>query len=111
MVKYLLASALLVASVSSYADEWTGADKSKHFLAGVAVSSIATAVAKDELHGFLAGSAVGVAKEIYDSTGAGQASLKDLAWTVAGAYLGAKLGGVIIAPTPKGLQIGLVRQF
>lgn len=111
MVKHLLATALIAATASANADEWTGADKTKHVVAGAAVSSIVTSVTKNELHGFLAGVAVGVGKELYDAHGSGHPSMKDLAWTVAGSYMGAKLGGFFVAPAPKGFRLGLVRQF
>lgn len=52
-----------------------------------------------ELYGFLAGASVGAAKEIYDMRSKGHtASFKDFAATAAGAFIGAKIGGLVITP-------------
>lgn len=91
----LLALALL--STAAHADEWTGKDKQLHFIGGVAVAAAVTAATGDEWKGFLASTAVGIAKEVYDSTGRGHVSAKDAAVTAIGAMVGAKFTGWMLS--------------
>jgi uncharacterized protein YfiM (DUF2279 family) len=92
----LIAMALL--STAAHADEWHGRDKQLHFIGGVAVAAAVTAATGDEWKGFLASTAVGIAKEVYDSTGRGHVSAKDAAMTALGALLGAKFTGWALSP-------------
>lgn len=79
------------------ADSWTGPDKQKHFAVSAAMASAAVAAGFTERQAFAASLAVGLAKELHDSRPGGTGfSGKDLAWDAAGAYLGAKLPGVIV---------------
>lgn len=94
-MKYALPIAMLL-TLPAHADEWTGKDKAQHFIAGAAIASVVTVATSNETLGFLAGSAAGVAKEAYDGK---RASVKDLLVTVAGAYVGARVGGFIITPS------------
>lgn len=87
----LLALALLCAP--AIAEDWTGKDKQLHLAGGIAVAAAVTAATGDEWKGFLASTAVGVAKEVYDSTGRGHVSAKDAAVTAIGALIGAKFTG------------------
>lgn len=92
----LLALSLLC--TAAHADEWTGKDKQLHFVGGVAVAAAVTAATGDEWKGFIASTAVGFAKEVYDSTGRGQVSGKDFAVTALGAFVGAKFTGWALGP-------------
>ena len=91
----LLPIILAVFAIPSYADDWTGTDKNKHFVAGAVIASVTTVATRSEGIGFLAGTAAGLAKEIYDGR---RASTKDFIVTAAGAYVGAKIANVIITP-------------
>lgn len=78
------------------ADEWFGHDKALHFgaSAGLALAGYGASAFIWEEPGarLLAGGALalslGVAKELYDLSGAGHASWKDLTWDVAGTGAG-----------------------
>ena len=86
-------------------DAWTGPDKTKHFAVGVAVGSIGTLVFKDKNNAILAGVAVGLAKEIYDSRGNGTCSTQDFAVTALGAMAGAYGTAYIVSPKFVGVSI------
>ena len=92
----LLALALL--STAAHADEWHGKDKQLHLVGGAAIAAAVTAGTRNEWHGFLAGTASGLLKEVYDSTGRGHVSAKDAAVTALGALLGAKFTGWALTP-------------
>jgi uncharacterized protein YfiM (DUF2279 family) len=94
----LLAVCVLYALCVGYvfADEWTGKDKQLHFVGGAAIAAAVTAATRDEWAGFAAGTASGLLKEVYDSTGRGQVSGKDFAVTALGALIGAKGAGWVI---------------
>jgi putative lipoprotein len=95
-MKYLL-SILFALSNTAWADSWVGRDKQLHFAGSVVIAGVTTAITKDETTGFIVATGIGIAKEIYDSKHrAGDASYKDLAWDIAGAWVGSKLGGIII---------------
>lgn len=70
-------------------DQWFAEDKYKHFAVSAAIASVATVATGDKHIGFWSSVGVGVAKELHDQ----QASAKDLAWDVLGAYIGAELPG------------------
>ncbi len=89
---------LTLATGGARADDWTGADKSRHLLAGAFIAAAATAASRDEFTGFAAGTAAGLLKELHDAAGHGKPSTKDFLVTVLGAYLGAKLTGYAITP-------------
>ncbi len=103
----------LACSAASAADEWASRDKLQHAALSAGIAAAATAVTKDERIGFAAAVAVGVAKELYDASNRDKhtPSWKDLAADVAGAYVGAKLGGVVFIPQPGGLSVRLIRKF
>ena len=92
--KFVMIGALALAT-SAHADSWTGADKGKHLMAGAAIASLTTVMSQSEMTGFLIGAAAGVGKEVWDGK---NASAKDLAVTLVGAYIGAKVGGLLITP-------------
>ncbi|CAK0757910.1 putative lipoprotein [Gammaproteobacteria bacterium] len=94
-------------------DQWRGQDKVKHVSVSALIAGAVTVVQRDELQGFLASAAVGVAKEAYDykHRDTQTASWKDFGADLIGAYFGTKLGGLLILPEGKGLTIGFVREF
>lgn len=100
-MKKKIAIAFLAALTSmAHADEWTGQDKSLHFIAGAAVGAAVTVATERRDYGIAAGVATGLAKELYDSQHRDRRtpSFKDFAVTAAGAVMGAYVGGVIVGP-------------
>jgi putative lipoprotein len=107
----LVVGALFTAAPAraSEEDPWWGRDKALHFgvsaglgASGYAVSSL---VLDSRLERAAAGAAfsltLGAGKELYDLTGGGNASWKDLTWDVAGTSVGvglALLVDLIVAP-------------
>lgn len=63
-------------------------DKKLHFIAGLALALVIS-FAITPLVGFIAASACGVGKELYDMTGRGTPEWMDLWYTVAGGTVGA----------------------
>ena len=96
LFKNIIAITLVSAALTANADEWTGRDKELHFLGGAAVAAVVTTATRNEWTGFAAGTAVGLAKEIYDSTGRGEVSGKDFVVNALGAFVGAKFTGWVI---------------
>ena len=101
-MKRIIFLAAFALSTAAHADQWTGQDKLKHIAAGAAISSEITVVSGSETVGFCEGVGAGARKEFLDAGGTGQASFKDFAATALGAYVGAKIGGLVI--TPKGVS-------
>ena len=93
-----IALAALTFATNARADNWTGPDKTLHFLGGAAVASAVTMATDEPKYGFLAGAAVGVAKEIYDTQhrSTHTPSFKDFAVTALGAAVGAKGTAIIL---------------
>jgi uncharacterized protein YfiM (DUF2279 family) len=96
-MKAIIAAFALLFAVSAHAgcdanDRWTGQDKTKHFAVGGAIAMGVTAYTGNETHGFVAGSAIGILKEVSDSRGRGHCSLQDAVVTALGAYVGSKAG-------------------
>jgi len=122
MKRNVLTIFLFSCMLNAYAgDRWDAQDKAKHASISTLIAGAVTVVQRDELQGFLAATAVGVAKEAYDYDHRNErkanhrskhtASWKDFGADLVGAYLGAKLGGLSIMPEGKGLTIGFVREF
>lgn len=112
MIKQMLVTLTIVCTSNfTYADDWTGRDKQKHLLAGAAVASILTLHTKNESVGFVAGASIGIAKELYDASGKGDPSFKDLAVTALGAYIGAKTTGLFFIPKKKGVEVAYSAKF
>ena len=95
MKNLLIAIAMLPSLVC--ADEWTGRDKSLHFAVGAAVGGAVTIATDRRDYGIVAGVAVGLAKELYDSRhrATHTPSAKDFAVTALGAVAGSYTGLVI----------------
>lgn len=84
-------------AVHVHADDWWGQDKAWHFAGTAALSSALTLSSRNPELGFWSGVAVGAAKEVWDLRHAGHdASVKDFAWSAAGAYVGSQGGGWMI---------------
>jgi uncharacterized protein YfiM (DUF2279 family) len=92
-------------------DPWTGADKRDHLAFGAGIATMATLMTNNEAYGFAAGSLAGIAKEAYDARGNGTCSLQDALVTIGGAYLGSKIGGVLLIPQRSGVQVSYVKTF
>ncbi len=70
-------------------DSWAGHDKTMHLAAGAAIGAGVTLYSRDPLIGTLAGTGVGLLKELRDSRGHGHCSLQDAVVTALGAAAGA----------------------
>lgn len=101
-----LLGAALVAPARSHAaddDPWFGHDKRLHFEASASLALLgyggASLVTDDrgKRAGFATAFAldVGIAKEIWDSTGHGDASLRDLTWDVVGVAAGLAVASLL----------------
>jgi len=114
MNKSIITSVALLACVSfgthatTQTDSWSGADKTKHVIAGAVVGSVSELYFEHNnsehpiLNAVAVGSLVGAAKEGVDALGHGDASLKDFTMTVAGAVGGALVGhGVYLIVVPE----------
>lgn len=96
-----IAALLLCCSAPAAADPdpWFGRDKLLHFTFSAGISMTGYAASAPVFDGFTARAvsgaslalSAGVAKELYDATGAGTASWKDLAWDAAGTLVGVGL--------------------
>jgi putative lipoprotein len=92
-VKPIVFVVVTVQSLSLPGDSWFGADKAKHFFLGTFIQSAAFSglraggIQKEAALGAATAVTVGAAftKEFRDRGGKGTASLKDAAWTLAGA--------------------------
>jgi putative lipoprotein len=100
-----VAVALLSTSTAraSDVDPWFGRDKALHFSVSVGLAGgsygAAAAVSDDRRWRLPAGASValgaGVAKELYDLTGRGDASWRDLTWDVIGTAIGLGIAWLI----------------
>ena len=92
---------------TAYADEWTGKDKTQHAIVGAAIGAAATAFSGRGEHGCAAATAIGVAKELYDSQHRSRhtPSAKDAIVTAVAGCLAAKGTSLIIAPTKNGAMV------
>jgi uncharacterized protein YfiM (DUF2279 family) len=98
IAKKTILAALLTISFGVAAEDWTGPDKQLHFAAGAAIAGAITFATRSPTTGFWVGTAAGLAKELYDSTGRGHTSAKDFAVTALGAYIGSQAAGWVITP-------------
>lgn len=91
----------------AHADEWTGRDKTLHFLGGAAVGAAVTLATDKPAYGIAAGVAVGLAKELYDTQhrATHTPSTKDLIATVAGAAVGSYATWLVIRKDYVGINL------
>ena len=111
-MKLIIAALTLAAlALPAQADEWTGPDKTKHFVLSAGLSAAVTVATKNEWAGVGAALAVGIAKEAYDYRHRDRRtpSIKDLIAGAAGGYVGAKLGGLVVILQRGGVSIWLVK--
>ena len=107
----IFALTTLLACTTVHADEWTGEDKKLHAIGGAAIALAMTAQTGSSLTGFAWGCGAGVAKEVFDSTGQGQVSGKDLIVTCAGAAVGAGAGRFFITKIDGGIKLSFAARF
>lgn len=89
----------LVTMNPAHADSFGTPDKVKHFAVSAALGAAATVATKSDSKAIALALAPGLAKELYDARKGGSGfSWRDLVADAAGAYLGVKLGGLIIRP-------------
>jgi putative lipoprotein len=94
---WAVALACLLSSHARAQDSWGGVDKAKHFGASAVLATggyaAAMLVAPEPWQRAALGGGfaltLGVAKEIYDATGQGDPSLRDLSWDLVGCLFGA----------------------
>jgi uncharacterized protein YfiM (DUF2279 family) len=97
-MKRIIIALLCLMSATAHADQWTGADKDKHAIAGLTIAAAVSAASKPA-YGIAAGCAVGIAKEAADRYTPGrQASAKDAIVTCMGAAVGAYVPGLLVSP-------------
>lgn len=114
-LKIVLLAALL-ASAGAHArcttrDPWTGPDKAKHLAVGAVAGSAVTLATKRPEIGFLAGTALGIAKEVADSRAGRVCSLQDAVVTAAGAWAGAYGTALVILPKKDGVHVVFAKAF
>ena len=95
-MKHIIAAVLAIAATQAHADEWTGEDKQKHFavhvLSGAAVRTLFPSL--NDTEAIAVATIPGVIKELHDARSVGSGfSGKDMAWNLAGAFVGVKLAG------------------
>lgn len=106
MIKSILCGLLLTPFLTQ-ADEWTGRDKTLHFIGGAAVGAAVTIATERPAYGIAAGAAIGLAKELYDTQhrSTHTPSAKDLIATVAGAAVGSYATWLVIRKDYVGIQL------
>jgi putative lipoprotein len=94
---------LLLAAGPVRADTWWGTDKALHLSVSIGLAAGATAVTAAWIEGPLERAAIGivssltlgVAKELADGLGLGEASFRDLTWDLIGSVIGASLAWIV----------------
>lgn len=106
MIKSILCGLLLTPFLAQ-ADEWTGRDKTLHFLGGAAIGAAVTIATNRQDYGLAAGVGIGLLKEVYDSQHRDKhtPSTKDLIATVAGAAVGSYASWLIIRKDYVGISL------
>jgi uncharacterized protein YfiM (DUF2279 family) len=106
MIKSILCG-LLLTPIFAQADEWTGRDKTLHFIGGSAVGAAVTLATDKPMYGIAAGAAIGLAKELYDSQhrATHTPSTKDLLVTALGAAVGSYATHIIIRKDFVGIRL------
>jgi uncharacterized protein YfiM (DUF2279 family) len=99
MLKQIISITTLLVSFSSQADEWTGQDKTLHFLAGAGIGFVGNAFDSPKV-GCIGGFVVGTLKEGYDSMHqeTHTVSMKDMLVTALGACTVANVSGLVFGP-------------
>jgi uncharacterized protein YfiM (DUF2279 family) len=99
-MKLTLTLLLALSPALSFADAWTGKDKTQHAAVGAVIGAAITAATDDPLKGCMAATAVGLAKEVYDHQHPTKhtSSFKDFAVTAAFGCASAYATGWVITP-------------
>jgi uncharacterized protein YfiM (DUF2279 family) len=105
-----LVALLLALSSYAHADSWTSEDKAYHLVGGAVIGAAVTLQTESKMYGFMAGTAVGLLKEISDRRTTGFSS-KDLIVTSIGAALGAQAGGWMITARRDRVAVAYVAEF
>jgi len=99
----MTATFVAISALPAHADSWWGTDKALHLGVSVGLAASATAVTaawiEDPLEraaiGVVSSLTLGVAKELFDGLGLGEASFRDLTWDLIGSVIGASLAWVV----------------
>jgi hypothetical protein len=107
MIKTIIAIAITATMSASYANQWTGKDKTQHAIVGAAIGSATTLATGNWMHGCAAATAIGVAKEVYDNQNRDRhtSSAKDAVVTALAGCLAAKGTSLVIVPTRTGAML------
>lgn len=92
MNKIVVAMFLTLCCASTFADSWTTQDKKEHAIVSAMFGTMAGTAIEDKYVAFGVAMLPGIAKELYDATGKGTPSWKDLGADAAGALLGVYIG-------------------
>lgn len=114
MISRLIAASALAACASAHAVDtsWDSTRHLEHFGGSALMAGVATDLTHSELEGFAISFGIGAAKEVADNyTPGASCTLKSLAMDAAGAYVGAKVGGLFINRAAHGFSVGLSRSF
>ena len=104
-MRTIIAIIIALTSLTAQADQWTGSDKDKHAIAGLAIAAAVSAATKPA-YGIAAGCAVGIAKEVADRYTPGrQVSGKDAAVTCLGAAVGAYVPNLFLTSRSIGYRM------
>ncbi len=91
---------------------WDSTRHLEHFGGSALIAGVATKLAGSEQDGAWIAFGIGASKEVIDHFTPGAAcTLKSLAMDAAGAYIGAKVAGLVIEPRPHGFSLVLTRRF
>lgn len=96
---------LLGASGAQAQDSWRGSDKVLHLAGSAGMGLVASNLSPNGWEAFGGCAAVGVAKELADSSGLGRASAKDLVADLVGCGLGVAGGRLLIRVTSGQAQV------
>ena len=99
-MKALIIIAIALTGTCANADSWKGRDKDAHAIVGATIGSAVTMATGNHWHGCAAATAVGFAKEVYDSQHktTHTASFKDFAVTAAFGCISAFGAQAIVSP-------------
>ena len=98
-MKYFFSLSVLLLCLNAHADDWTGADKNKHFAVSAILGGAAYAYTHNRTKAFGLALIPGILKEVADSQSADNIfSTKDLAWDAFCAAVGGQAGHWIIGP-------------
>lgn len=92
-------------------DPWNGTDKLFHLGAGMMAGALATVHTESRLKGGSIACGAGVLFEVVSPAWGGYRSMRDAAAGCLGAVVGAFIGGLQIAPAPRGARVAWFKEF